>query len=41
VGFALIALFLIWSPGPNAQERLYLAGAFAANIYGAFFHNAL
>jgi hypothetical protein len=37
VGFAVMALFLIWSPGANAQERLYLAAAFAAVIYGAFF----
>jgi hypothetical protein len=37
VGFALIALFLIWSPAANAQERLSLACAFAGAIYGAFF----
>jgi hypothetical protein len=36
VGFALIALFLIWSPAPHAQEHLYLACAFAV-VYGAFF----
>jgi hypothetical protein len=37
VGFALIALLLVWSPGAYAQKRLYLAGAFAAVVYGAFF----
>jgi hypothetical protein len=37
VGFALIALFLIWLPGPHAHEHLYLACAFAAVSYGAFF----
>ena len=37
VGFALIALVLVWSPGAYAQERLYLACAFAAVVYGAFF----
>lgn len=33
----LIALYLIWAPGPMAVERLYLAAAFALAIYGAFF----
>jgi hypothetical protein len=37
VGFALIALALIWLPGPHAMERLYLACAFGAVVYGAFF----
>ncbi len=37
VDFALIAPFLIWSPTANAQERLSLACALAAAIYGAFF----
>jgi len=37
VGFGLIALALIWVPGPYAVERLYLAAAFAAVVYGAFF----
>jgi hypothetical protein len=36
-GFGLVALVLIWAPGPFALERLYLAGAFAAIIYAAFF----
>ena len=37
VGFGLIAQALIWVPGPYAVERLYLAAAFAAVVYGAFF----
>jgi hypothetical protein len=37
VGFVLIALFLIWSPAPHAQEHLSLACAFAAVVCGAFF----
>ena len=37
VGFGLIAQALIWMPGPYAIERLYLAAAFAAVVYGAFF----
>src|SRR5436305_1374816 len=37
VGFGLIALALIWVPGPYAVERLYLAAAFAAVVYGASF----
>src|SRR5581483_7853702 len=36
-GVALIALWLIWAPGPMAAERLDLAAAFAVAIYGAFF----
>ncbi len=36
-GFGLLALALIWWPGPHALERLYLACAFAAVVYGAFF----
>ena len=36
-GFGLIALGLIWMPGSLALERLYLAVAFAAVVYGAFF----
>ena len=36
-GFGLIALALIWLPGPYRVERLYLAAAFAAVVYGAFF----
>src|SRR5205085_12179209 len=37
VGFGLIAQALIWMPGTYAIERLYLAAAFAAVVYGAFF----
>lgn len=37
VGFGLLALALIWAPGPYAVERLYLAGTFAGIVYGAFF----
>jgi hypothetical protein len=37
VGFGLIAFALIWLPGPYAVARLYLAAAFAAVVYGAFF----
>lgn len=36
-GIAVIALALIWWPAPMAVERLYLAGALAAAVYGAFF----
>ncbi len=36
-GVGLIALYLIWSDGPNPTERLYLAAAISAAIYGAFF----
>jgi hypothetical protein len=37
VGFALLALGLIWLPSPEALAHLYLACAFAVVIYGAFF----
>ncbi len=36
-GVGLIALYLIWVGGPNPLERLYLAAAISAAIYGAFF----
>jgi hypothetical protein len=36
-GVAVLALALIWVPGPFAAERLYLAGALAGVVYGAFF----
>jgi len=36
-GLGLIALYLIWIDGPNPLERLYLAAALSAAIYGAFF----
>jgi len=37
IGFALVALGLIWTPGPQAFARLCLAAGFAAIAYGAFF----
>jgi hypothetical protein len=37
VGLGLIALALIWWPGPTAVERLYLVALMAAVVYGAFF----
>src|SRR5579875_710685 len=37
VGFGLLALALIWWPGPLAVERLYLALLMAAIVYAAFF----
>jgi hypothetical protein len=36
-GVGLIALYLIWIDEPNPIERLYLAAAISAAIYGAFF----
>ena len=36
-GFGLLALALIWTPGPLAAARLYLACAFAAIVYTGFF----
>jgi hypothetical protein len=36
-GFGLMALALIWWPGPLALERLYLAATMATIVYGAFF----
>ena len=37
VGFGLLALALIWWPGPLALERLYLVALMSAIVYGAFF----
>jgi hypothetical protein len=37
VGFATLALALIWMPGPMAIERLYLAAIMGAIVYAAFF----
>ena len=37
VGFGVLALALIWWPGPNAIERLYLVAIMAAIVYAAFF----
>ena len=36
-GIGIIVLFLIWTDGPMATERLYLAAALAVAIYGGFF----
>ena len=36
-GFGLLALVLIWWPGPLAVERLYLAAIMGAIVYAAFF----
>jgi hypothetical protein len=37
VGFGLLALALIWWPGPDALARLYLVALMAAIVYAAFF----
>jgi hypothetical protein len=37
VGFGLMALALIWVPGPHSAARLYLAAAMGAIVYAAFF----
>jgi Family of unknown function (DUF6640) len=36
-GFGLLALALIWWPGPAATERLTLVAVMAAIVYAAFF----
>lgn len=36
-GLGLLALALIWWPGPLALERLWLAAIIGAIVYGAFF----
>jgi hypothetical protein len=36
-GVGLVALDLVWIDGPRPLERLYLAAALSAAIYGAFF----
>ncbi len=36
-GIGLIALYLIWSGGPLAVQRLYLAAALSIAVYGGFF----
>jgi hypothetical protein len=36
-GLALLALALIWAPGPHPHGRLLLACAFGAIVFGAFF----
>ena len=37
IGFGLLAIALIWWPGPLAVERLYLAATMGAIVYAAFF----
>jgi hypothetical protein len=37
VGFGLLALALIWWPGPLALERLYLVALMGIIVYAAFF----
>ena len=37
VGFGLLALALIWWPGPLALERLYLVAVMGGIVYAAFF----
>ena len=37
IGFGLLALALIWWPGPLAVERLHLVALMAAIVYAAFF----
>ena len=37
VGFGLMALALIWTPGPYPVERLYLVAVMGAIVYAAFF----
>jgi uncharacterized membrane protein len=40
-GFGLLSLALIWTPGPMAVERLYLAAIVGAIVYLAFFGAAI
>jgi Family of unknown function (DUF6640) len=37
VGFGLMALIMIWAPGPAPVERLYLVAVMGAIVYAAFF----
>lgn len=37
IGLGVLALALLWWPGPMASERLYLVALMAAIVYGAFF----
>jgi hypothetical protein len=37
VGFGLLALALLWWPGPLAVERLYLVALMGAIVYAGFF----
>ena len=40
-GVGLVALYLVWIDGPRPLERLYLAAALSAAIYGGFFLSVL
>jgi hypothetical protein len=40
-GIGLIALGLIWIPGPLSLERLYLSAGLGAAVFGAFFVTAM
>jgi len=37
IGFGLLALVLLWWPGPLALERLYLVAIMSVIVYAAFF----
>lgn len=37
IGFGLLALALLWWPGPLAMERLYLVAIMSGIVYAAFF----
>jgi hypothetical protein len=37
IGFGLLALVLLWWPGPLAMERLYLVAVMSGIVYAAFF----
>jgi hypothetical protein len=37
IGFGLLALGLLWWPGPLALERLYLVAVMSVIVYAAFF----
>jgi Family of unknown function (DUF6640) len=37
VGLGMLALALIWAPGPSPVERLYLVATMSAVVYAAFF----
>ena len=39
-GVGLVALALLWSPGPPLSSRIHLAGILGAIVFGAFFLSA-
>jgi hypothetical protein len=41
VGFGLLALALLWWPGPYTDQRLILVAVMSAIVYAAFFVTAL